>query len=170
MDFTSGLTAAAADGGGAKSDKRSMKKFLKKNKGQKEGGGGEVERCAYRANSVFDNFGTQFLSPLCFGVTNLYPPQDGPNNLTWPQGQIQQNMQLYSYPGQPESQTNFVRRLQKIVSHQDDSCFHHGQWDSSSGDEQHSPMSLTDSSQATTNVFSELYHSIGRVELKYKGL
>ena len=136
-------------GGGGKSDKRSMKKFLKKHKGHKEGGeGGEVERCAYRANSVFDNFGTQFLSQLCFGVTNLYPPQGDPKNLTWPQGQIQQNMQLYSYPAQPENQADFVKRLQKIASRQDDSFFHHGPWDSS-GDEQHSPMSMTDSSQAT---------------------
>lgn len=84
-------------------------------------GGKQMKRAVDRANAVFESFGTQFMSPLCFGVTNLYPPQEGPNTLVWPQGQIQQNMQLYAYPTQAESQLAFVKRLQSIVGRQEES-------------------------------------------------
>jgi hypothetical protein len=109
-----------------RADKSGFKKKL-----QKHGKKDEATKTAFRANSVLDSFGTQFMSPLCFGVTALYPKlllsssssssdTAGDANLEWPRGQTQNNMQLYSHPSQAESQADFVLRLRKIAVRQEE--------------------------------------------------
>eukprot|EP00980_Cylindrotheca_fusiformis_P014005 scaffold3653_cov124-Cylindrotheca_fusiformis.AAC.8 len=134
-----------------------------KQKLQKHGKKDEAAKTAFRANSVMNSFGTQFMSPLCFGVTPLYPTlladdddaddeEDGPSKLEWPSGKIHSNMRLYSYPAQLESQTDFVRRLRKIAARQEES---ESKTDDSSSPmffslmEETSIMSATDSSAST---------------------
>jgi len=58
------------------------------------------------------------MSPLCFGITNLYPDDSCATSRsnTWPRGQVQQSMNLYSSPSYSESQESFLRRLQKVIS------------------------------------------------------
>jgi hypothetical protein len=81
-----------------------------------------AHRTNYRANVVYDNFGTQFMTPLCFGVTELFPStREGkmtgegaiPETAKWPQGEVQY-MQLYAYPNHSESQEDFCERIIKI--------------------------------------------------------
>ena len=71
------------------------------------------QQTSYRASAVFDTFGTQLLSPLCFGVTPLYhqPPQE----YAWPAGHVQEDITLYAYPSAPESHEDFVQRLCHLV-------------------------------------------------------
>jgi hypothetical protein len=106
-----------------RADKSGFKKKL-----QKHGKKDEATKTAFRANSVLDSFGTQFMSPLCFGATALYPKSlsssssdtAGDATLEWPRGQTQNKMQLYSYPSQAESQAEFVLRLRKIAARQEE--------------------------------------------------
>jgi hypothetical protein len=106
-------------------DRKSWRRCLKK-RFQKEGEHADLDRTTYRASAVFERFGTQLLSPLCFGITPLYPPptgngsngSDGGDSTTWPKGQIQQGMSMHCYPPQSESQEDFVQRLCSIVARQ----------------------------------------------------
>lgn len=78
----------------------------------------DVERTVLRSNATFEAYGTQFMSPLCFGITNLFPediPSTNRKN-AWPRGQVQQGINLYSSPTYSESQESFVQRLRKVVS------------------------------------------------------
>jgi hypothetical protein len=114
-----------------KSDKRTWRKKLKKqfqNKSKKSRSIGrdgaidadetDVEKALLRSGAIFDSYGTQFTSPLCFGITSLFPEDSDPTSRhnTWPRGQVQQSMDLYLSPNHSESQDDFLRRLQKVVS------------------------------------------------------
>jgi hypothetical protein len=78
----------------------------------------DVEKALLRSSAIFDAYGTQFMSPLCFGITGLFPEDSEPSSRhnTWPRGQVQQSMDLYLSPGHSESQDDFLKRLQKIVA------------------------------------------------------
>jgi hypothetical protein len=92
-----------------------------------------------RAHAVLDNFGTQFLTPLCFGVSTgpLWEDQtsksfhnhnhdddnaegngnDDNDHKKWPKGETQ-TLQLYLAPTQSESQEDFCERLLKLKQQQ----------------------------------------------------
>ncbi|KAL3942634.1 MAG: hypothetical protein SGBAC_003206 [Bacillariaceae sp.] len=93
-------------------------------KKQSKGNTEEATKTAVRANSVLDSFGTQFLSPLCFGVTSLFPVVaenvHSQEDYLWPQGHLARDVQLYAYPPMPESQEEFVARLCQIALRQED--------------------------------------------------
>mmetsp|Transcript_42396 Transcript_42396/g.102457 ORF Transcript_42396/g.102457 Transcript_42396/m.102457 type:complete len:2457 (+) Transcript_42396:97-7467(+) len=100
-----------------RTDKEGYKKNI-----QKHGKKDEATKTAFRANSVLESFGTQFLSPLCFGVTPLFPvtEKEKQEDYVWPQGHLAKEVQLYSYPPMPESQEEFVLRLRQIALRQED--------------------------------------------------
>ena len=82
------------------------------------------DACRYRAWNVFENFGTQFLTPLCFGVVPIFDSVslegrkvadsleiDGVDRIyKWPNG-CTRNVAMYGYPVKPESSESFIRRL-----------------------------------------------------------
>jgi hypothetical protein len=86
-----------------------------------------------RAHAVLDNFGTQFLTPLCFGVStgalwdqtsfnnnnhdNNEKDNDDNDHKKWPKGDTQ-TLQLYLAPTQSESQEAFCERLLKLKQQQ----------------------------------------------------
>ena len=65
---------------------------------------------AQRANQAFNTFGTQFLTPFCFGVLPLFPEQAGDEQIHWPHG-ASQTMQLFSYLHMNEGEEEFMQRL-----------------------------------------------------------
>ena len=69
------------------------------------------------ATHIFKNFGTQFLTPLAFGVSPVFGEDcDKNENLfLWPNGKIQ-SIQLFSFPDHPESEEKFVLRLSNIIA------------------------------------------------------
>jgi hypothetical protein len=73
-------------------------------------------------SSHLEEFGTQFLTPLCFGLipvfsqSHLQSIAGDVGNLTWPNGESQ-IMQLFAFPNLPESQQEFVDRLVILKSH-----------------------------------------------------
>jgi hypothetical protein len=77
----------------------------------------DIEKALLRSNVTFEAYGTQFMSPLCFGITSLFPEDShaSSRNNTWPRGQVQQGMNLYAFPNHSESQEDFLRRLRKVV-------------------------------------------------------
>jgi hypothetical protein len=84
-------------------------------------------RTNYRANAVYENFGTQFLTPLCFGVNPVFSSpsslersslsRSDSEQVKWPKGETQ-GMQLYCFPSQSESQEDFCERLTRMVTTQ----------------------------------------------------
>ncbi len=99
--------------------KRLRKQFLsKKSSTSNDADETDVEKALLRSSAIFDAYGTQFTSPLCFGITSLFPEDSEPTSRhnTWPRGQVQQTMDLYLSPSHSESQDDFLRRLQKIVA------------------------------------------------------
>ena len=64
-----------------------------------------------RAMDTFDAFGTQFLTPLCFGILPLFSTSQ--DDLQWPRGESQ-TMQLFSYHTINESEKDFIERLASI--------------------------------------------------------
>ncbi len=62
-----------------------------------------------RVSRALDNFGTQFLTPFCFGLLPL-----SANNYHWPQGESQK-MKLFSYDEINESESKFIERLASIA-------------------------------------------------------
>jgi hypothetical protein len=74
-----------------------------------------AKKAEAREDRMYQQFGTQLLSPLCFGVAKFLVNGTCPVSLeTWPQGQTTETS-LFSYPPVPESQDEFVERLTKIV-------------------------------------------------------
>jgi hypothetical protein len=74
----------------------------------------ETKKATQRAKATWDNFGTQFLSPLCFGIIPLFnSKEENKGNTKWPSGHTQKSMQLYAYSKTFESSTEFVARLEK---------------------------------------------------------
>ena len=63
-----------------------------------------------RSTAIWKQYGSQFLSPLSFGVTRLGAEK------AWPKGDVQQNIQLYCFPPISESQEDFCQRLKSIVA------------------------------------------------------
>lgn len=96
-----------------KSWRKRLKKQFQKDKATPEA---QIHRTSYRASNVFEAFGTQFLSPLCFGVTPLHHSTSSPDDHAWPAGQIHNDMALFAYPSHPESQEDFVQRLCRMVA------------------------------------------------------
>ncbi|CAJ1934528.1 unnamed protein product [Cylindrotheca closterium] len=90
--------------------KRNIQKYGKKD---------EATKAAFRANSAMESFGTQFLSPLSFGVTPLFPVtgkfENQEDDYLWPQGHVAKDVQLFAYPPMPESQEEFVSRLKQLA-------------------------------------------------------
>ena len=64
------------------------------------------------AKSVFSKFGTQFLTPFCFGVA---PVSKGTNcNVKWPKGETKK-IPLYTYSKTSESDEMFTERISSIA-------------------------------------------------------
>lgn len=73
---------------------------------------GETE-AGRHASRVFQKFGTQLLSPMCFGVSRFFPKDKGGSlteEMDWPCGEMR-DTQLFAFPSVPESQDAFVERL-----------------------------------------------------------
>ena len=112
-----------------KADKKTWKRRLQKqfattkkqksrSDGEMEADESDVEKAFLRSSTIFDAYGTQFTSPLCFGITSLFPEDSEPTSRhnSWPRGQVQQSMDLYLSPGYSESQDDFLERLRQIVA------------------------------------------------------
>jgi len=75
-----------------------------------------------KAGRAFDALGTQFLTPLCFGILPLFPLKSSTTmsndtntstnseTMHWPNG-VTQDMTIFSQPTKPESEEDFVARL-----------------------------------------------------------
>jgi len=68
----------------------------------------------HRAKQAFDTFGTQFLTPFCFGVLPLFPKQIGYDQFYWPRGSSQ-TMQLFSFLHMNESEEDFFQKLLAVT-------------------------------------------------------
>ena len=66
--------------------------------------------------SYLKMYGTQFLTPLCFGLTPVFPSSRIEYMPQWPNG-ASQSIQLFAYPACPESHGEFVNRLSLLSSH-----------------------------------------------------
>lgn len=67
-----------------------------------------------RAKQAFDTFGTQFLTPFCFGVLPLFPKHVKGDQIHWPRGSSQ-TMQLFSSLHMNESEEDFLQRLLTVA-------------------------------------------------------
>ena len=82
----------------------------------------EVETCRSRAWSVFSNFGTQFLTPICFGVMPVFDRVDWEQDdgvcpgHRWPGEGCTQTADFYAFPPQAESHDTFIERLAFVRS------------------------------------------------------
>jgi hypothetical protein len=79
----------------------------------------DVSNAKAKAKNAFDAFGSQFLTPFCFGLIPLFPsdPERLANEndaFEWPNG-ISQSMLMFSHPTKPESQEAFVERITAIA-------------------------------------------------------
>lgn len=61
------------------------------------------------------HLGAQLLMPLCFGVTNFFPPEGITNKIQWPLGDNKE-MQLWSFPTTPDTREAFIERLAYIAA------------------------------------------------------
>jgi len=76
----------------------------------------DIRTCSDR---VFQQFGTNLLAPLCFGVSNFFPSdneEQEKQTMSWPQGHTRQ-VQLFAYPSKPDTQEAFVNRLAAVARH-----------------------------------------------------
>lgn len=79
-----------------------------------------------QATDVFQHFGTQFLTPIAFGIAPVLPKRYSENSnfvkqpcgitssSQWPCGESQ-SMQLFTFPQRPESEDDFTSRLSNIA-------------------------------------------------------
>jgi hypothetical protein len=74
----------------------------------------DVAATIERAKQTFDMFGTQFMTPFCFGILPLFPKQTNNDDINWPQGVIQ-NMQLFSNYLSNESEHTFIQCLSSLA-------------------------------------------------------
>ena len=131
--------------------------FRKRWKQHFRGAGGvkadDAEKTRYRSNTVWDSHGTQFVSPLCFGVTPLFPNQQK-QQASWPKGDVQQHVPLYCYPPQSESQEQFCQRLSAIVSRLNNNSSNGGQWNTTGPlqSQQQSLSTLYEPSSSSSSV------------------
>jgi hypothetical protein len=111
--------------------KKSIGRRIKKSLGKLGGAKGttgegstttETDAAQISAEDVFEKFGTQLLTPLCFGVTPFCPnhvytgESDGMQNdkMKWPSGS-RQLMHLYAFPAVPEDQDRFLERITTVA-------------------------------------------------------
>ncbi len=78
----------------------------------------EIANAKARAETAFDAFGSQFVTPFCFGMIPLFPidPESNARSeeaFEWPNG-ISQNMLMFAHPTKAESQDAFVDRLMSL--------------------------------------------------------
>jgi hypothetical protein len=85
---------------------------------KKNGPTDEIESCRSRAWAVFSHFGTQFLTPICFGAVPLFDcidleQEDGvPSGYRWPGEGCRQTIELFAFPTQAaDSQDALGERL-----------------------------------------------------------
>jgi len=83
----------------------------------------ELETCRSRAWAVFSNFGTQFLTPICFGAVPIFDTvdleqDDGVSaNYRWPGAGCTQTIELFAFPSQPaDSRDVLAERLSFLYS------------------------------------------------------
>jgi hypothetical protein len=67
------------------------------------------------SKNAFEAFGSQFLTPFCFGILPLFPIDEDTKanrkaNISWPNG-VSQTMMMFSHPNKPESHDEFVERI-----------------------------------------------------------
>lgn len=69
-----------------------------------------------RSEKAFKTFGTQFLTPFCFGIVPLLPQPVGKNQeqIHWPNG-VDQTMHLFSHNDPIESENSFIDKLSIIA-------------------------------------------------------
>mmetsp|Transcript_3869 Transcript_3869/g.7417 ORF Transcript_3869/g.7417 Transcript_3869/m.7417 type:complete len:2553 (+) Transcript_3869:270-7928(+) len=67
-----------------------------------------------RAKQTFDTYGTQFMTPFCFGILPLFPTPTNNDDIHWPQGVVQ-NMQLFSNQLSNENEHNFIQCLSSLA-------------------------------------------------------
>lgn len=106
-----------------KSISRRIKNKLGKLSGVK-GAGGDAEIATASTEEGLEKFGTQFLTPLCFGVIPFCPnhlytgsiESDGMQNdqMKWPNGS-KQVMHLYGFPLVPEDHGRFLERITALA-------------------------------------------------------
>ncbi|KAL3923766.1 MAG: hypothetical protein SGILL_001458 [Bacillariaceae sp.] len=79
----------------------------------------DIERAHLRSNAMFEAYGTQLTTPLCFGITRLFPDESSSSSRSnsWPKGQVQQGMNMYAFPSYSESQEEFLHRLRCVVGY-----------------------------------------------------
>ena len=99
-------TLAYADSTLNSSSKSKSKRNLFKKKGSNFN---SIEQTKIRANAVLDNFGTQFLTPLCFGTISL----NGNSNAVWPSG-TSREIPMYLSSPRPQSQEEFCAKLERV--------------------------------------------------------
>jgi hypothetical protein len=120
-----GAYAAATGNAVQKGERRSSlrSRIKEKLKGKPEDPNGVPPSLAdvttARANTAFENHGTQFLTPLGFGVIPMYTQQSYGDKCTktmkWPKGETK-STPIFSFPAIPESHEEFVERLALAVS------------------------------------------------------
>jgi hypothetical protein len=83
----------------------------------------ELETCRSRAWAVFSNFGTQFLTPICFGAVPIFDTvdleqDDGVSaNYRWPGTGCTQTVELFAFPSQAaDSRDVLAERLSFLYS------------------------------------------------------
>ena len=106
-------TTSYVEGGkpaGRKSIAKRIKRKLGKRSKDKDPTDANIRNTS---ESWFEKYGTDLLTPLCFGVVPMFPGTDP--TMEWPQGS-RQTMQLHAFPGFPESQQQFVDRLTKVAA------------------------------------------------------
>jgi hypothetical protein len=97
--------------------------------GKSDNDDADVAIAQSRSSATFDTVGTQFLTPLCFGVTPLFPQKvvEAMNdnveegilsledvNLSWPNGAIEE-VQLYAFPSPNLSQEEFLKCVSTVA-------------------------------------------------------
>ena len=129
-----------------------------------------------RAGKVLDSLGTQFLTPICFGILPLFQIKNAnaqsdtnidSGKMQWP-NEITQTMAFFSYPTKPESEEDFVARLVTLSEVQSksgniiDSFVPHGIMSSSENDGYEAP--LDKSSEPIEIPLSTSFQSSGSVD------
>ena len=90
----------------------SFKGLTKRNSQSKE----NFSLLGKRARDALDTFGTQFLTPFCFGVIPLLREETKESDIIWPDG-CTQTMQLFSCQYIQGDKDEFLDKIQKIAEY-----------------------------------------------------
>ena len=108
----------------------SMIKSTMGKSGKSDDDDADVALAQARSSATFEGLGTQFLTPLCFGVTPLFPQNAAEKmnenleedirsledaNLCWPNGAMNE-VQLYAFPSTNLSQEEFLNCVSTVAS------------------------------------------------------